>query len=132
MTEDENELVPCVEVYKGVRIHDQQTVDRIALVKSEIDRVLGLNEIADLWDVAKHERWSPESRLLASAKIQALWQIAADERRARPRGLTLDGVIATVAALDSRAWRSPTHFCSDLCRAERAAPRERPLTDECR
>jgi hypothetical protein len=112
MAEDQ---IPIVETYHGVPIHDQQPRERIEnVVQPEIDQVIGLTDVGQLLEFAKDISKTPEARLFAAAKIEALWEIAAEERRVRPVGITLECVKATVAGLDSSTWRSPTHYCSDL------------------
>jgi hypothetical protein len=60
--------------------------------------------------------------LLAAARAEALWELAAERREIRP-DLDLRRLRASVAACDSAKWRSPTHFCSDLDNNDNAVPR---------
>lgn len=69
--------IPIIETYRGVGIQDYQPPERIAVVKSEIDRVISF--IPAKGDI-KHDKlltWvkdrskSPESRLLAKAALIA-------------------------------------------------------------
>lgn len=121
MAEDQ---IPIFETYRGVPIHDQQPHERIEnVVRPEIDQVIGLTDVGQLFEFAKDISKAPEARLFAAAKIEALWEIAAEQRRVRPADITLERVKATVAGLDSVMWRSPTHFCCDLDDPARAVAR---------
>jgi hypothetical protein len=109
-----NNEMGVIETYRGCPIHDCQPQERIdAVVKPEIDEVIATSDSAALmrWcgDVSK----SPESRLLAAAKLEAGHQIAATERRVRPT-IDLDVVRATVSGAGSRTWRCPDAYCSLL------------------
>lgn len=120
--------------YKGVPLHDQQGEARLAVVRREIDSVLGLDDINLLVEVCASPEWSPESRLLAAAKLMARHQLAAEDRKTRPL-FDLAFVIACTGALDSEYWRSPTHFGS-LLEPGRGphepgpVPRDKPLSDD--
>jgi len=120
--------IPIVECYKGVGIHDQQTRDRIErVVRWEIDRVLVMNDVRELVEFAADRGNSPEARMLAASKVEAIYQLAAEERRQRP-DIDLDDVRASVAGLDSAAWRSPWGY--GTLADHDAVRREVPLSDE--
>ena len=107
--------IPIVETYRGVGIHDRQPRARIEnVVKVEVDRVHSMGDADDLAAFAEDVRNCPEAQLFTAAKIEALWQLAAEGRRVRPTGVDIERVQATVAGLDSQTWRSPTHYCSIL------------------
>ena len=80
--------IPVVGEYRGVPLHNMQSAERIAAVKADIDQVLSLSGIADLFAFAQDVSRAPEARLTAGALITARWQLCAEERRARPTGVT--------------------------------------------
>lgn len=99
--------IKAVEIYRGVEVHDCQPAERIEdIVKPDIDAAFELNSIADLIAFARNHERAPEARLLAAAKCEAKFQLAAAHRETRPN-LSLQELRATVAGLDSRSWRSP-------------------------
>jgi hypothetical protein len=121
--------IPIVEVYRGVGVHDEQSPERIEnVVKPAIDYVHSVDDLALLADYATDPANPPEARILALAKVEAGWQLAAEERRIRP-GLDLDVIRARCVGLDSSNWRHRRRYCSmfDRSRLERAALREQPL-----
>jgi hypothetical protein len=122
------DAIPTVGAHRGVPLEDQQSDARLALVRREIDHVLGLTDAIELFDWASDARHSPESRQLAGAMAESLWTVAAETRANRPP-IDLDRLRAATAGLGSRRWRSPTHFCSDLDHDENAVPREERLPD---
>ena len=73
--------IPVVEMYRGVGIEDQQSFERIGLVKPEIDRVHRMSGADELADYAGDARHPPEARMLAGARAEALCELAAEERR---------------------------------------------------
>jgi hypothetical protein len=110
-----DDLIPIVGFHRGVGLHDQQSPERLELVKAEIDFVFdSLTDLKELADYAGDMSHSPESRLLAGALVEARWQLAAEDRRARPTRVDLDVVRASVCSLNSQHWRSPWAFCSLL------------------
>jgi hypothetical protein len=110
---DENDVIPIAQVYRGVPVHDQQPVSRIEeVVKREIDRVFDMSDVVELFEFARSSRNAPESRLFAAAKIEASWEIATEERRPRPAGITLETTRAVVAGLNSVYWRCPATYGS--------------------
>jgi len=122
----DSDAIPTVESYKGVGLEDGQSPQRLALVRREIDRVLGMADVGELARWASNPRHSPESRQLAVAMCESMWTMASENRNNRPL-IDLDLLRASTAGLGSRRWRSPTHFCSDLDHDENAVPREQPL-----
>jgi hypothetical protein len=129
--------IPIVGHHRGVPLHDQQPEARLAVVRAEIDCVLDrIEDVGALYRFAADQANSPESRLLASAKIQGIWQLRAESREARPPGVTLEKVRAVVAGLNSEGWRDRHHYCSLLDIHEpgpgprRAVKRERELPDK--
>src|SRR5262249_12992141 len=122
--------IPVVEIYRGVGIEDQQSFERIGLVKREIDRVHRMSGPDELADYAGDARHAPEARMLAGARAEALWELAAEERRLRP-GISLERLRAVTAGLGSRTWRDPDRYCSLLdLHPEHAAQRPDPLADD--
>lgn len=123
--------IPVVGEYRGVPLHNMQSAERIAAVKADIDQVLSLSGIADLFAFAQDVSRAPEARLTAGALITARWQLCAEERRARPTGVSLDDVAAIVGGLDCEYWRDPWHYCCLLDSrppgAPGPAPRDEPL-----
>ncbi|MGA7675791.1 MAG: hypothetical protein WCA78_12205 [Rhizomicrobium sp.] len=130
-----DDTILTVETYRGVRIHDQQSPERIDhVVKPAIDHVLALDDLDQLFDYAGDIHKPPEARLLAAAKCEVSFQIATDERRERP-DIDLSRLRARVVGLNSRRCRDRWHFCSiyDTPPAPgtpRPDSRERPLNDE--
>jgi hypothetical protein len=129
--------IPIIAYYRGVGIEDQQDEERIkTIVEREIDHVLDtLNTIPKLYAFARSSLNSPEARQLAAGKIRASWEIAVEERRERPQGITLDQVRAAVCGLGNQNWRSPFHFGSSLDvppapGAPKPASRPRQLTEQ--
>jgi hypothetical protein len=115
LTDDENDAIPIAQVYRGVPVHDQQPAERIeGVVKREIDRVFDMTDVVELFEFARSSRNAPESRLFAAAKVEAAWEIAAEERRPRPAGTTLEKTRAVVAGLNSVYWRCPATYGSVL------------------
>lgn len=112
-TGGENAKIPIVAEHKGVGLHDCQDETRLALVRREIDSVFDLHDITLLVEICADPTWSPESRLLAAAKLKARHQLAAEDRRSRPL-FDMAYIDACVGSLDSQYWRSPTHFGSLL------------------
>ena len=123
--------IPVVEIYRGVGIEDRQSFERIGLVKPEIDRVHRMNGADELADYAGDARHPPEARMLAGARVEALCELAAEERR--PRAISLERLRAATAGLGSKTWRDPYSHCSLLDQpgpgAARAVAREQPLAD---
>lgn len=113
MTEAQDRI-PIVETYRGVGIHDQQPRDRIdGVVKPAIDRVLGIGDVKRLADYAADTGNPPEARLLASARVEAMWELAAESREQRP-DIDMAVVKASVAGLQSMRWRSSQYYGSLL------------------
>lgn len=123
------------EIYRGVTIHSFQTRERIeSRVKPEIDRVMGMNDIDQLFRYCRDLTCPPEARLLAAAMLEAIFNLAVEERRERP-DIDLSLVRAHVAGLDEgNAFRSPWRYGSIAEPSAPGAPRSEmrpePLTDE--
>src|SRR5262245_29911844 len=121
--------MPLAARYKGVGIHAGQPARRVALVKREIDKIGDITDLVQLSEIAGDAAWSPEGRLLAGAKCIAGLQRATERREPRP-DIDPERIAACTAGLASLTWADPSRYCSDLdARPERAAKRERPLTD---
>lgn len=121
MTDDR---IPLVETYRGVGIHDFQPRDRIeAEVKPAIDAVYGMSNSAALAAYLNDRTHPPEARLFALARLEALWQLAAESRELRPQvDMTL--IRAMTAGLDSLTWMDPSHYSTVL---DHALPQSRPM-----
>jgi hypothetical protein len=105
--------IPTIAVHRGIGIHDHQTPGRIKTVKAAIDRVARMSDIMELVDFAADPQQPPEARLFSANKLEAEYELAAEERRNRPV-VDLDKVRASVAGLDSVEWRSPVVYGTDL------------------
>jgi hypothetical protein len=126
----EDDPIPVVEIYRGVGLHEEQPPERIEHVKAEIDAVHALDDVHALATYAEDVSKPPEARLLAAAKIEAAFALAAEARWTRP-AISLERVQASVAGLNSRAWRDPFYYGSlgDVCPPgeNRRVRREPPL-----
>ena len=125
--------IPIVETYRGVGIHDAQPVERIErVVKPAIDAVLKMGDVDELIAFAGDISNAPEARILAGAKLEAMFELAIAERRERP-DIDLLYVRALTAGVDSVRWRDRKFYCclADVSppRPPRAARREVPLPD---
>jgi hypothetical protein len=109
-----DDAIPIAQVYRGIPVHNEQSVERIRnIVQPEIDLVFGMDDVDVLFAFAADIRHCPEASLFSAAKLTATWELAAEGRRVRP-GIDLERVRAVVVGLNSRHWRSPTHYCSSL------------------
>jgi hypothetical protein len=127
--------IPIIDTYRGVGIHDSQPPERIErVVKREIDHVLDhVSDIGALFEFARDHTHAPEARLLAAAKIEAEFALAVEERRSRPTEVTIERTRAVVAGLNSKTWRSRTHYAGlDVTPPGKVGPvpREVPLPDK--
>jgi hypothetical protein len=122
-----DDAIPVIGMHRGVPLEDQQSDARLALVRSEIDHVLGMTDARELADWADDARHSPESRQLAVAMAESMWTVAAETRNNRPP-IDMDRLRASTAGLGSKKWRSPWHFAS-LLDAGPGVERECPLDD---
>jgi len=123
--------IPAIEIYRGCRVHVDQSPERIAsVVRPALDRVIEIDDVHALLAICRDTGEPPECRLLAAAKIEAAHQLAAESREVRPL-VDLALVRAIVAGLDSMRWRDPRYFCSLLDieppGPRRAVPRPEPL-----
>jgi hypothetical protein len=127
--------IPIIEIYRGVGIHDLQPRERVERrVKPEIDRVLEMSDMDELVRYCGDVRNPPESRLLAGAKVEAIFDLAVAERRERP-SIDMDRLRASYSCAASQHWRNPWAYGSLLdprsCPGgPEPEPRETPLTDE--
>jgi len=124
---DEDDQIPVVEIYRGCAIESGQSLERVKLVRCEIDRVAGMDDADALVLYAINPMHSPESRQLAAARAEALWELASAERRLRP-SISLELLRAGVAGLGCRRWQNPLYHCS-LLDPDGGIERERPLDD---
>ncbi|WP_439398302.1 hypothetical protein ACRQ5Q_13650 [Bradyrhizobium sp. PMVTL-01] len=110
---DETDEIPVVEVYRGVGLHNEQSEARLAVVRRAIDKVFDVSDFDRLLEIARDVTWPPEARMLAAAKLQAVYEMAVEERRERPP-IDLVKVGASVPGLNSQRWRDPWHYGSLL------------------
>jgi hypothetical protein len=123
MDDDE---IPTIETYRGVGLEDRQSPERLALVKAEIDHVLGMSDPSELADYAASPWHAPEARQLAAAMAETTWTIASETRANRPP-IDLERLRASTAGLGSKKWRCPWRYASLL--DPEGVPREQPLDD---
>src|SRR5262245_17802673 len=103
---EENDAIPVVGLHRGVPLEDQQSPERLAFVRAEIDHVLNMTDAVALSDYAGNAWHSPESRQLAAAMCESLWTVASETRANRPT-IDLDRLRASTAGLGSKKWRDP-------------------------
>ena len=84
--------------YKGVEFDPDQSPTRQKVVEADIDRVIALEDVADLLSVCRDAAFAPEARRLAAAQLLAMHELAAEERSKRPK-IDPDLVKALVAGL---------------------------------
>jgi len=125
-------LVPfpirSIEVYRGVALHSDQSDIRLAIVRKEIDRVMdSLGTAAELQEHAANPRNAPESRTAAAALAIALYDLATEERRERPK---VDRVLMEcfIVGCNAQGWQSPDSYGNITERG--CVPREKPLFRE--
>jgi hypothetical protein len=123
----DNDEIPTIGIYKGIPLEDQQSDARLALVRAEIDLVLGMTDAGELADYAGDPWHAPEARQLAAAMAESMWTVAAETRALRP-GISLERLHASVAGLGSRTWRCPFRHATLL--EHGGVEREQPLADE--
>jgi hypothetical protein len=125
--EGDDDSIPVIGMHRGVPLEDQQSPERLALVRSEIDHVLAMADAVALADWADDPVHSPESRQLAVAMAESIWTVAAENRNNRP-AIDLDRLRASTAGLGCRRWRHPRRFCS-LLDPDGGVLREQPIDD---
>ncbi|PBB20556.1 hypothetical protein [Mesorhizobium sp. WSM4313] len=130
----DGDRIPVIGEHRGVALHDYQDEARLAVVRCELDSVLDLADATLLVEIVADVSWSPEARLTAAAKLKAMHQLAAEDRKTRPN-FDLAYIEACTAGLDSVYWRSPWHYGSllDPGRAPHEpgpVPRAMPLDEE--
>jgi hypothetical protein len=123
----DSDEIPTIGTHSGVPLEDQQSDARLALVRAEIDHVLGMTDAGELADWAGDSWHSPESRQLACAMAESMWTVAAETRNNRP-SIDMDRLRASTAGLGSKKWRDPWRHAS-LLDAAGGVERERPLDD---
>jgi hypothetical protein len=126
----EEDRIPIIATYRGVGIHNYQSADRIAVVEAAIDAVHLMTDDDALFAYAADITQPPEARLFSGAKLEAMFQVATDERRVRPN-FDMAKVRARVAGLSSERWRDPRGYASLLDTHPPGTPgpveREKPL-----
>jgi hypothetical protein len=121
-----DDAIPTIGSHRGVPLEDQQSPGRLAVVRREIDLVLGMADAGALAGWAADPWRSPESRQLACAMAESLWALAAEARNNRPP-IDLERLHASTAGLGSRRWRDPCRYASLL--DPEGVLREEPLSD---
>lgn len=102
--------IPIVETYRGVGIHAFQPRERIErIVRPAIDTVHGISDAAALAAYLGDPTHPPEARLFAAARVEALWQLAAENRELRPK-IDLIELRARAAGLGSLRWMDVRHY----------------------
>lgn len=120
--------LPTAETYRGVKIFGLQPLGRIeTVVKPAVDTVYLITDARILVDYAADASHPPEARLFAAARVEAIWQLAAEGRVVRP-AVSLDYLHAATAGLDSMQWVSPWRHGSLFDRTG-AIERDVPLSD---
>jgi hypothetical protein len=122
----DSDRIPISTTHRGIGVHDCQSPARIEVVRGAIDHVARLSDILELADFAADVQQPPEARMFAASKIEVEYERSAEERRSRPI-IDLQKVRASVAGLDSAAWRSPVVYGTDL--ENGGVEREEPLPD---
>jgi hypothetical protein len=126
--DDPDDVIPICDFHRGIGLHDQQSPARLKIVRKDIDRAFRLTDVGGLYAFCADVMKAPEARIFAKLKLLAKWSEAAEKRWARPV-FDREKLEAMTNALDSRIWRSPTHYGSDLDPREGVA-RERPLGED--
>jgi hypothetical protein len=122
-----DDAIPTIGSHKGVPLEDQQSDERLEEVRRDIDLVLGMVDAGALAGWADNPRHSPESRQLACAMAESMWEVASETRANRP-AIDLERLRASTAGLGSRRWRDPWRYASLL--DPDGVLREVPLDDE--
>jgi hypothetical protein len=128
LTTEEGDEIEVAEFYRGVGIHADQPLKRIeGIVRPAIDRVFAEADPDRLLAILKNPAEPPEARVFSAAKLEAIFEQAVDERRARP-SIDLEDVRGRTVGLSTRSWRDPTRY-SSLLDLDGGVPRETPLPD---
>jgi hypothetical protein len=122
----DSDEIPTIGSYRGVPLEDRQSDARLALVRAEIDLVLGMTDAGELADFAGNPWHAPEPRQLAALMAESAWTVAAETRALRP-AINLERLHASTAGLGSRRWRDPWRYASLL--DPEGVLREEPLPD---
>jgi hypothetical protein len=125
--EEDDDVIPSIGAYRDVPLHDNQDEKRLECVRRNIDFAMKLTDLEDLCAFCENGGNAPESRLLAFARIKAIWAMAVDRREARP-DVDLKRLNAIVSPLESVEWRCDTHFGSLLDKCPGAVRRETPIS----
>ncbi len=111
--DDDDDAIPTRGEHRGIGLHAGQCERRLAVVRRDIDDAIGLgSDVAALLEFARDPMRAPESRLFAGAKLKVLATDAARARKATP--IDLDKLEGILAGLNSREWRSPDWYGTDL------------------
>ena len=124
-----DDLIPVVETFRGIGLHDAQSPARLRVVRTAIRRCLRISRPEKLMAYLSDARHPPEARLAALQRLEALVEKGRDERK--PPFIDIVNARACVAGLDSRKWRCPIRYTSLLdADYQHAVKREKPLDDE--
>ena len=123
---ENDDAIPSIGQHRGVPLENEQSPERLALVRAEIDHVLGMTDAVALFDYAGDAWHSPESRQLAAAMAESMWTVASETRANRPP-IDLEKLRASTAGLGSRRWRDPWRHASLFDHG--GVEREQPLDD---
>jgi hypothetical protein len=105
----DNDARSSGEIYRGARILPYSSPDRVATVKQEIDEVWALADAQPLFEVLGNNSSSPEARLFAAARLEALLETGA---RCHHCGRSVDGQLiraCIVGLYDAEAWLMGEH-----------------------
>jgi hypothetical protein len=120
MTEDDS--IPVGSFHRGVGLHRGQCERRLSVVRNDVDAAFDAKAVDALMAFLCDELRAPESRLLAGARLEAIFESAVDNREARPP-VDLVLVRAIAAGLASKNWRDRGYYGSDLDHG-RGTPRD--------
>ena len=129
---ERDDAIPCRGSHRGIGLHAGQSAKRLKVMRRDIDRVYALGEDVDgLFEFAGAVMRSPESRLFAAAKCEALWNDATERRRERPN-FDRARLEVMICGLDSKVWRDPDYFGTllDVRTRLHGILRERALTED--
>jgi hypothetical protein len=105
-----SDRMPTVGLYRGVPLFDFHPLDRIdETVKPAIDAIHAMNDVEELYEYALDYLNPPEARLLAKAKIQAIFETRAGAHESRG-DVDMDRLNAATTGLDSLTWTDPEYY----------------------
>lgn len=134
----DNDQIPTDGAYRGVPLHADQSEQRLAVVRRDIDDVHALQELDELVSFADDVGRAPEARLYARAKALAILDEAVDRRapRSRKTVLSRERIRASASGCNSLHWQSRINYGSNLDvrqapgKPDRRVRREVPLPEK--